>query len=152
MPFIFVSLFLVVLLGLGIGTIVWAVLVHRAIRESCDWPSTTGLIESASVFDDYAWEAYAIRVIYGYAVAGESYRAKRIQFGENTRYRTRKEAEQVFNLSFKPGSEVRVFYSPTQPARSILRHNVKSSPVLMTLVGSFLIVVGALCLYSAWTR
>lgn len=92
-------------------------------RASSSWPSVQGRIVSASVGEHKGTKSkrkttYHADVRYDYQVNGQTYDSKRISFGEYSS-RDRSHAEEELK-KYPVGKQLPVYYSPTNPASSVL--------------------------------
>jgi len=149
------------ILGEGLFALVFgvigAVLIFLYFRNknkakaSEGWPSTYGRIVSNDVSvsyqndDDYRRVSYLPKVQFTYQVGGESFTGKRIAFGSDPDFNTRRKATN-FLLQYPVGAEVAVFFNPENPSEAVLSQKMRSMTAgLIVGIVMLVIMVCALC-------
>jgi len=92
--------------------------------SSKQWPGTNGVITSASIQRQHGLHhgnVYSPNISYDYQVAGVAYAGTRIRFGMTLS--AEREAQAAVNR-YPPRQQVRVFYSPADPAKSVLETGI----------------------------
>lgn len=94
-------------------------------QASREWPSVVGqIVESRIVESDdgsnngEGSRRFTVEVAYVYAVGGREYRGTRIRYAHEG-HRERADAEAELR-PYAPGSRVKVFHDPRDPAQSVL--------------------------------
>lgn len=135
------------LAGLGlIGVLVVAFV--RDLREfprSATWPSTRGQVTASTIEID---DSFSVDFQYRYRVDGTDYEGDRITFFEYAVFASQQQ-NQAFINAHPVGSQVEVFYDPSDPTRSVIMRSIPLSqfwsPLLLALcLGSslFFAIVG----------
>jgi len=147
------SLFVIFAAGiLGIVVLGFALRAARGWRQvggSRHWPSTTGRVLAASVEASRrvgrSGVSFYPAVMYEYYVDGQRYVGNRISFGTRMGTGVRSWVESQVER-YPAGSEVEVFYNPTNPADAVLEHGAPGSWGNLLVV---VILVGALIVFLA---
>jgi hypothetical protein len=113
----------VALLFLGFGLVgMWRgwLVVQRA-RDSSDWPRTTGAIIGSAVHSRNNGEHTFHRTVisYRYDVAGATYQAKRVFYGDDIALQFAGPGQRRLVL-YPQGREVTVAYDPAAPQEAVL--------------------------------
>jgi hypothetical protein len=135
-----------------IAAVIGAAFVIAAISDlvqglaSKRWPSTSGKVSRARMNEhiDRDGNTYSPHIEYAYRVGTETYRGQRVFFGDRYSSGLRFMAQRVVNR-YRPGSAVRVHYSPAQPDKSVL----EAGPHWLSILAS--LVISALSALLAWT-
>jgi hypothetical protein len=122
------------------------------IEEAKNWQETrcTILISSVKMYhnpNSHGRSMYSPDVVYGYSVAGQSYRASRLSFhalSANVRLRSKAQME-ALAAQYPLGSTVPCYFDPRDPSRAVLDRttgptNEDLIPLIFVLVGG-----GGLC-------
>src|SRR5262249_19109251 len=117
--------------------------------QSKTWPHTDGVIAKSTVeVRQSRGQRWHANIWYYYAVANETYTGTRIEFGMEELSMAR---AQSFVDRYPKGKAVDVFYSPSNPGRSVLEPGVFSGVWLVTSMGVVLVVGGVIHLLR-WRR
>jgi len=115
--------------------------------NSTHWPQTDGVITSASVERHRATGrhshgyVYAAKISYDYKVAGVSYAGARVRFGT---VESSAENAQAIVKKYSPGSQVAVFYSPSDPTSAVLQPGIFGGVWLQLGIGGLFFAVGVI--------
>ena len=144
------------LVGLGMSFLGYRLI--RKARESANWPSTPGTIESSTVDverererdseGDVHYETkYIPNIVYQYQVNGMDYAGDRISFsGGSSSNRTR--AYRITN-QYPEGAEVAVHYDPEDPQESVLQPGATWKTYIVLVMGVVFSLVGVLIFFTA---
>ena len=115
--------------------VLFAVLMYLGIQQAREmgaarqWPSTEGVISEARILRSQQRHSeknahalryeYEVRVQYTYSVAGIGYHGDRLRIRSN-QYRSEATAQREL-AQYPAGRQVRVYYDPQEPQRSVLR-------------------------------
>jgi hypothetical protein len=118
-----------ILLGLAVGIVLFAVTLPRSFREmgSASWPATQGTIMKTNlvrIFGPHQTEGYQPGLQYMYKVDGRSYVGTRIDFHTQDSVHAKESAESWL-YKYPRGSAVRVYYDPKNPSITILEPGMK---------------------------
>ena len=103
---------LVVILAIILS--IWTVWEKKKTKQAAQWPSTRGRVIQSHVVQVPADETtYEARLTYEYAVAGQSFRSKRVSYKS---FATPHETVQKYPM----GADVQVFYNPVKPGEAVL--------------------------------
>ncbi len=140
------------LFAVALPAAVGAVIVYSAVpgvdeaSMARGWPSTTGTVtvsEVAGVYGDSsrrqgtAWKAH---VEYRYEVEGTLYTSTRLSFSDYASGSRSAHEERAGRYS--PGKEVRVFYDPRSPGKSVLELGAPVVDYLTIAFGVFWVLLG----------
>lgn len=139
------------LFALGLGAIGVALIVlylrnKQKAQASTTWPSTEGRITGHKIRvdevgdDDSSRVSYVPEVHYEYPVEGSLHQGKRISFGSEPSFPSRKKAED-FLESYPVGSTIPVYYNPEKPQEAVLSQTMRKMAASL-IVGIVLIVLG----------
>ena len=147
--------------GAGFGlifTALGAFLLYKADQSrkkagaSQGWPSTQGQIVDARVdrsmhtdSDGDTDYSYTPRVEYTYEYGGVNYRNNKVAFGLAQGYNSQAKAQEVISR-YPVGSEVPVYYDPSNPEDSVLER--KAGSFTTTLVIGIIFIIIGVCV--AW--
>jgi hypothetical protein len=139
-----INLVTVGLFGAGIALLVYSQRILARAQQSQYWPSTSGTVTRSEVarVRRFGQSGYEARIEYTYSV-GPEYRSKVFGIGGSvgtTRKRARERCER-----YPVGSEVEVFYDPSNPAVACLERTAEGAKS-MTLVACGLLLVAVLSL------
>lgn len=99
--------------------------VHQFL--SGKFPATEGVIRSGEVVEDNRGEdgsSYSVKLTYQYTVAGKEYSCDRYRYG--TEDSCCPDSPQSIVNTYPPGSRVRVYYNPRNPADAVLSPGVRA--------------------------
>jgi hypothetical protein len=145
---------------LGLAFVVWIAVTKQRGQGTANWPHVKGQIVEAEIVSleretPSATQRTFTRVVaYSYEVAGQSYRARNVDFLPDTSatYRSRDEAQASVS-GYEAGSTVNVFHNPANPKQSALEvpkptaHNaVLFYGVVNMVAGAIIIAIGILLL------
>lgn len=114
------------------------------------WPTVPGRVVDARVEEvdlggrgpgTKRW--FEVRVTYVFDVAGRSHRGDRVGFWPERRLSPQ---AREFAASYPPGHPVRVYYDPSNPARSVLDRSIGAGTWAMAGAGVLLLVLGLVML------
>ena len=131
-----------VFIVIGCANLVWMCWALVTSWQSAHWPSVTGKIITSSVgetsdTDGGRW--YYAKVTYTFFVEEQEFRSSRVVFGDFSFWPFSYSRSERVVRKYRSGSDVRVFYSPSNPRQAVLEPGVS---VHIFLVGLF----GAVCL------
>lgn len=130
----------------GAALLIFGVSFLKDARASRAWPTTTGEVQAVNVVRDRSTtnsssRSYHYAVTYGYEVEERTYSSDRYSLGNGStaskQYDTRTEAQSAGQESYPAGSEVMVYYDPTNPASTVLKPGANFGtyvPLVMGLV------------------
>jgi len=144
---------LLVLMGTAI-LIYGGYMLHKSAQSS-SWPSVDGVIRTVKIEEQTSNSGdhgpsttYAAGVTYDYAFDGKTFSGNRIRmvrvFSSDQSYAMEDERR------YPVGKTVKVFYSPTDPADSVLEPGVHPSSWFLPIVGAAFIVIPALMMSIAF--
>jgi hypothetical protein len=141
------GLFLLLFLGLGIFLIYRTQQSKKKAELSQNWPATQGQITDARVSrsvdtdsDGSTSTTYSAKVAYTYQVGGQDYNGHNITFGFNPSYSSQSKAQATI-ARYQVGSQVPVYYDPSNPSDAVLARQASGSNASMIL-GIIFIVIG----------
>jgi len=141
-----VGLFALVLGGIGAFLLVQYFRNKQKAQESTNWPSVEGKITGQNIrvdevdSDDSFRISYIPVVHFEYSVNNAPFEGKRLAFGSEPSFSSRKKAE-AFLASYPVGQIVPVFYNPEKPSEAVLSQTLRKMTASL-IVGIVLIVVG----------
>ena len=141
------GLFALALGGIGVVLIVQYLRNKQKAQASTTWPSVEGRISGHRVRvdevgdDDSNRVSYVPEVHFEYSVGGIPHQGKRISFGSEPSFSSRKKAEEFLG-SYPVESAVSVYYNPEKPQEAVLSQTMRKMPASL-IVGIVLIVLGA---------
>lgn len=115
-------------------------------RDSRDWPSVLGYVESAS--PEISGNGYRVALTYSYEVEGQVYENDRISFrSEEPIFLTIGRITEYMNdKGYIEGRRIRIYYPESDPAASVLEseHDAQPNFVLFGFVGGLVgaVIVG----------
>jgi len=131
----------------GIAVLIYGIGLIRDVRACAHWPRVEGKVISAEVqvvAREKNRTTYAPDVTYRYVVNGQSYESTRYTLvPRNT---TSTQQVQAMLARFPAGNAATVFYSPTDPANSVLDVTAAGTEWAYALGGLLLLGVGVLFL------
>ena len=130
---------------IGLGLLVFGLIQRRRGSSTRQWSTTTGTILAASLSQQsrrnqqgYHDVTYAPTVEYTYEVNGNSYRGDSLSSGWTVSY-SLSMAQNKIN-QYQPGSQVKVYYNPNNPAEAVLEAKSASGNVFMIAGGAILAI------------
>ena len=137
---------ILVLFGIGVGSIIFGIRNRKKAEASNAWPSADGMItnawieENTDVDDDgYSSTTYTPKWEYQFQISGTTYTSDRISYGAVKGYGRRKKAQEEL-VKFPTNSRVRVYYDPANPAESVLIRGTKGT-MLGIILGIIVILI-----------
>jgi len=137
-----------IMMLVGIVAVLYAAYIKLSINKKLSWPSVTGIITSAKlstesqsdVMGGSANTFYGAKIMYTYTVGKRVLRGSKISAGGelNTSMPGRAEAR---IRKYPEGSEVDVYYNPTNPTQACLELTDEIS-VFCAGIGALFFVVG----------
>jgi|WetSurMetagenome_2_1015567.scaffolds.fasta_scaffold329436_2 hypothetical protein len=119
-------------------------LILRAYLSN-KWTLVTGIIEKSNVEDvtlsNESVHSYKLRISYSYSVEGKTYVSSRVFFGDRI-LSSFKAWFHMIALKYSPGSNVQVYYKPTNPKLSVLEPGIKYELFIALFSGVILVVLG----------
>ena len=106
-------------------------------RRSRGWPASDGVIREVRIFrknNRRGVPVWSQDVAYSYAVGGQRYEARRLQFGVPNRLLWSNEEKRVLER----GESVEVFYDPSRPSVSALHRGFSPFAFLTIAAGAVL--------------
>lgn len=152
--------FLVITFCAAFSLIGWLMIVQgveqvRSTRAVMQWPTATGVIESAEVYPVEGSQGARWRphVTYSYAVGGRVVMATRMSLGKAPLESERAAAER-YVMQYRPGNGVTVYFNPRELTESILDVSTPSSVYVNIAFGAVLALGGPalLILFGFWPR
>ncbi len=148
----FISLILLLIgtvftaIGLVVGLVFGKPLLDKA-KASEEWPQTQGEILKSELRDSRGSDGtmYAAHVAYRYALDGGEFESSRIWFGGDYSTSDRSEMLEVVR-KYPMGTGVPVYYSPDNPAESVLIPGAYTSSYVLYLIGMLFLIIGGLLL------
>ena len=138
--------FLLLFLGLGIFLIYRTQQSKKKAQISQNWPSIPGQITDSHVSRSQSTDSdgdtstsYSARVAYTYQVGGQAYSGHNIAFGFNPSYSNESKA-QATAARYVVGSQVTVYYDPSNPSDAVLERQASGSNVGMILGIIFIVI------------
>lgn len=150
MPTIFALLcaggFCLLFAGIGAFLVYKGFQGRKKAEASQNWPSTAGQITDARVShstrtdsDGDTTTTYTPHVEYVYQVGGQEYRGKNITFGFTQGYGSPGKAQEAL-ARYPVGSQVSVYYDPSQPGESVLERKAGGFTLSLIIGGIFLVI------------
>lgn len=127
--------FSAVLVGGGVAVAFSKIPDLRRARQSRYWPSVSGLIlEAGFSLEELASykQVFKAFVYYEYEVEGNTFRARRVRFGDNL-IRFSVFGKNRLLERYKPDAPVRVFYDPDNARQAVLEPGVGWDIYLLSL-------------------
>jgi len=128
---------------IGAPILYWGVQGLAVGYESTSWPTTSGkVLESAvhSTHDRNRGTTFRAELLYKYVVNGESYSGRQLAPGGAD---LEDSAEVTAILGNHPiGSDIPVYYSPTDPSQSILETGIRAIGIVFLVTGLSFVVAG----------
>jgi hypothetical protein len=139
---------IVVMSGIALLTVKFGEL--RTARKSTAWPSTAGHMVRVSARQEVsekrsASPKFIVLCTYRYRVGDRMYEGTRWRFGSNT---VSKNEVEKFKDEHRTGSEVQVYYDPTNPEESTLEAETPKSLYAAVAFAPVLIIGGIFGLYA----
>ncbi|MEZ6047917.1 MAG: DUF3592 domain-containing protein [Planctomycetaceae bacterium] len=131
-------------ISVGVFLFVTALREYSESKQSRSWPCVKGTILSSQVIsNEYKSESiYIPEFSYRYTVRQKTYTGERLKIVEvHDRY---KEVAEKLVAKFPAGKEVRVFYNPQQPERSVLALGNEADAALEILNTFFYLTMSAI--------
>ncbi|MDB6018417.1 MAG: hypothetical protein JWR19_2906 [Pedosphaera sp.] len=119
---------------------------------SKNWSRTDGVISFAHTIehpDLDSGSVYGVESSYDYKVAGIDYTGTRVRFGM---FESSIAHAQTFVDRYPPGKTVAVFYSPTDPANSVLEPGIFGGTWIPLVVGGMFLIFGIGLIYWPWNE
>ena len=134
--------FLLLLPGIALG--LEEIRNLRAGHACRSWPTVDGRILSGDVHLGTPITSYdsAADIAYEYQVDGQSYQARRVDYGGRYSGRPGKITKGL--LRFTPGSSITVYYDPSDPRRAVLQPGVAFGTYIRLSVAAGLTGIGLL--------
>ncbi len=90
-------------------------------RESINWPSTTGIIERSEVIESgLKKKSYSAQIKYTFTVNNQKIISSQIYIGSDGLTSSSSSDAYKYTSKYPVGSEVSVYYSPTQVGEAVL--------------------------------
>src|SRR5262249_20082205 len=102
------------LLFLGIRGAMWVYTDTALILETRSWIPVAAAVESSSLTP-----SGAAQIEYRFSIEGREFRGHRLEIP--ARRRSRGQAGRLIS-DYRPGETITVFYDPSDPSRSVIRH------------------------------
>lgn len=138
-----VGLFALALGALGVVLIVLYLRQPRKSKASGFWTSTTGKITGNKIRVDETQDDGSVRylpeVYFEYEVDGARYEGKRVAFGSEPSFPSRKKVE-AFLEAYPEEKSIDVFYNPEVPGEAVLSQTMRKMTANL-IVGVLLMVV-----------
>jgi hypothetical protein len=157
--FIFKAIFSLVFVCAGVGLVMWGQNVVAKSKASVDWPTVQGKVRSAEVLRETKRDTssstrresttYRPDIVYDYEVNGTPYSGNRVGVLHVGSSNPRK-AEDVV-ARYPVGSEVTVFYDPSDPQTAVLEPGVSWFSYMPIVGGTVFVLAGILMLVTAFT-
>lgn len=138
----------VILVLVGLGFVIAALVNNRKVRAAESWPTIPGTVLKSGVKEytsrsgGVTSTSYEPVVNYQYALMGKTFEGKRLGFGA-TRVKFQ-EAQDITN-KYLAGTQVIVHYNPNKPEESVLEVAAKSSKAFL-IIGAIAIGLGLILL------
>jgi hypothetical protein len=133
----------IIVIIVGLGFIIAALVTNGRVKAAENWPATIGTVLRSEI-KEYITRGTGITntsyepvVHYQYNLMGKTYAGKRLGFGP-TRMKNY-EAQQVTD-KYLSGSQVSVHYNPNKPEESVLEVSSRSSKTFIVLGGIFVAI------------
>ena len=143
-------------MGLALGLPVIAIGVVILIKtsrqiwfafRSTGWPTTTGKVTHSYIgpAGPRGDDASAVTIKYAYQVAGQSFNASPLRFGQLRQPMSGSaEAGRAISRRYPVGLAVTVSYDPNDPSRAVLHPGISATPLLVFLTSLLFIVSGVI--------
>jgi len=127
---------------LGISALYWGHGQVKKTMDARDWPRTRGTVISSAVKVERGDSGFMFspRVRYEYSVAGKTYAAERVSFGDYADSE-RSVARRIVDR-YHPGQEVVGYYDPEDPTGAVLEPAVVGGIWIPLIVGICCLLVG----------
>ena len=143
-----------ILIASGLGTSAIGLYYIHGGDTSSTWPSCPGtVLESKVVVHHYSGggahgsshTTYSPEITYSYTVSEKQYTGNRYSYGATANENAHKVVR-----NHPVGSEVKVFYSPSQPGRSVLTPGVQQSAYHICIFGLVFCTIPAIVTFLFW--
>lgn len=143
---VFVLSFVFSAVGAGVGFGLGKPIVDEA-KASVNWPTVEGTVTESLLEESRSDGStmYSAHVVYEYALDGGQLDSDRIWFGGNYSTSDRSEMSKVVR-DYPVGRKVTVYYSPDNPAESVLLPGAYFSTYILFSVGMVFLAVGGILL------
>ncbi len=132
--------FTIVYFALILGALYFSFVAAPKAINSNDWPQVQGKVSHSDIIKNQRRNKTGVRITvysanihFQYVVDGMPYTANEVKFAQHNRS---SEIEQAINTQYAAGSNVTVFYNPTNPSEAVLQ---KGLGVKYILTGCFLL-------------
>ncbi len=135
----------------GAALMIFGVSFLKEARASRAWPTTAGTVEAVNVLRDRSTtnssvSSYHYAVTYQYEVEARAYSSDRYSLGNGSTaskpYDTRSAARDAGQEAYPTGSEVTVYYDPTNPASTVLKPGANFGTYVPLVLGLFFMPSG----------
>lgn len=137
----------------GTGLVVGGIIAGIRSRRAHSWPTVEGTIIASGVVREHAsgssnsmvtggQNVYKPEVAYEYEINGERYVSNRIELLDVAS--SNQGRAQSIQSNYKPGDQVRVYYDPENPERSLLKPGGWGGSCLMIVVGAGFIIIASI--------
>lgn len=120
---------------------------NQRARASQQWAETMGVVGASAVQartsssgSGGTTTSHYPEVLYEYTVAGRKYMGQRVNFGSAVGYGNRATAQAIADR-YVPGSQVRVYYNPVNPADAVLERDAGTSSKIFYWVALFILLI-----------
>ena len=116
--------------GLGLFLIIHSQRSKQKAQQSQSWPVAKGIITQTDikVHEDDETLRYIPVLRYTYDVAGMIYEGKRVTFGSDVDFGSRKKAAEYL-AAYPLDAEVSVYYNPDKPSEAVLQQVARKTTV-----------------------
>lgn len=133
-----------VLAAVGVGTILYALKVHREGERTRRWPAVQGVVLESGVIDRMAKSAdatieYRVHVRYGYKVGGRDYEGTRVALGPSRVFNDHAAAA-ARAARYRVDARVMVRHDPGDPESAVLEAGAQNVLWLHAIGGGFVTV------------
>lgn len=144
------SIFVLVLLVLGIYLVVFSLRSKKKAEESQNWPNVPGTVTQTEVKrsvnrDDDGNESYAYypKIEYTYQVGGQTLTGKRLAFGGQVAQKNPASVQKDLER-YPVGGQVNVYYDPNKPSEAVLER--QAGGLKWGLIVGIICLVLSLCI------
>ncbi len=134
------------LLLIAVGLIVIALVLQLRARRSMSWPSTTGVVNSATIDERVKTGSngtstlYCPMIAYEYEVDGHHYMQNRLLMGGPVSSRSRSRVQKWVDR-YPEGSAVKIYYNPADPSESVLERKANGPVMILWGMAAILVLV-----------